>query len=687
MSTAKKILLIHCARYNNITPIITMGLWGLADFIAQHGFYPSIIHTKVEEEKHGDFKIERYIDNDVLAVGFSAHWFPMLKESIDLAREVKSISNDVKTIMGGYSASFFAEKLMKEYPFIDYIIKGDGEKPLLELLRVISSRKENGYRMVPNLVWRNGAKCISNEISYVSTNDDLKNIDFACMDKYTYDFDYAKNSSAFNIKIGQICDFAITDYKPEKTFFLLTGKGCTTNCAFCGGGKKAQEILNNRNECLFLDDEVIIQTMKKAIDMGYRNFYVCFDPYPDNPRYLKWLRKVQEQCLDIDLCFGFWKIPTYEQINEFKKTTGNLLFEISPETISEPVREKVKGFSFSNNELYNTIRKLYDEKIYTNIYFSYPLPFETMEDVINTRVACWEINTSYPHYIEAFYLRLSTDPASPIYCEPEKYDCKLIVKDLEEHMEKSCKHVDGNIMIHAVNSVSDDKIYRKLFLDDGIKRIFKYYIKLLAKAFNSVNEFIYFLDEFYEYTNILENQYSDQYKDSLGFIRGLKEFVHCSEYKNVSYISDLVDFVYAFHDVSLGHEIISVKQKVKGSNEDNNGIPIMNQYYKIVELNYDIYRAYRKIVDEKTFSTPVYIENGIRYLIVLNKGIPDVYEINESFCMLLKQIACNEKLTCLDIANEIASNYTDDIDKKALIINDMLAAIRELERGGLIVLQ
>ena len=90
-----KILLFHCARYNNVTNIVAMGLWGIADYLTSAGYTVNIIHTGVEEQYYGNFDVKRYLDDDVILVGFSAHWFPMLNECIDNAEQIKAVNPSI----------------------------------------------------------------------------------------------------------------------------------------------------------------------------------------------------------------------------------------------------------------------------------------------------------------------------------------------------------------------------------------------------------------------------------------------------------------------------------------------------------------------------------------------------------------------------------------------------------------
>lgn len=666
--TRNKVYLFHCSRYNLITPIITMGLWGLADYITKEGYTVKIVHTLMEEQLNGVFDPAKFLSEDVLAVGFSAHWFPMLKESLDVAKMIKEQYPSICTIMGGYTASYFAGQVINDYPYIDAVIQGDGEKPLISLLNALSSNATD-WESIPNLVWRKNGKVTFNDFSYVSNCDDIRHLNYASQPDYLYHYEDARSSSLLNMQFAYTGDFEITDFPPTNTFFLLTGKGCPVNCTFCGGGREAQKVINNRSRCMFLEDDQIIETIKKAIQQGHKSFYVSFDPLPERPRYVSWLRRIKEEKLDIDLFFGFWRLPNSEIIKEFKGVTSNLIFEISPETIEENLREKVRGFPFSNEEFYHTLDELFANRIYGHIYFSYPLPFETEQDVLLTRKAFWDIIRKYPHYIEPFYLRLSTDPGSPLHRNPEAFGCGLLVNSLEEHMEKSVGNSYGNITIHKVTSIPEGRqrdLYRRIECDNSLKRFFKSYLRLFVQAFSSCDALIAFIDGFYQFISFDQSIL----RDGKQLIYHLNQYALQNRPNCDSYLYDLLAFLSVnanLDDTSLQEE--SINTVVPAGIQDR--IVHLQRNYALLCLNHDIYSTYKTMQEKKTFIRPETSKDPILYLLSRIKGEYTVYQINQSMYDLLLAFSTNDGKSVRTITEEIALQYADSTQELNAIADDL----------------
>src|SRR5918994_720531 len=91
-------------------------------------------------------------------VGISSLFTPYYREVLEIAARVKKHLS-VPIVVGGSHASAVPESMLTS-PWVDYVIRGEGEKPLVELLRYL--RGETGIASVPNLSYKsNGRHCSS----------------------------------------------------------------------------------------------------------------------------------------------------------------------------------------------------------------------------------------------------------------------------------------------------------------------------------------------------------------------------------------------------------------------------------------------------------------------------------------------------------------------------------------------
>jgi radical SAM superfamily enzyme YgiQ (UPF0313 family) len=73
---------------------------------------------------------------DALCLGISLVTGPMIKETVDIARAVKAWDPEFPIILGGWHPSLLPKQTL-EAPYLDYIVRGQGEDSLLELVQHI----------------------------------------------------------------------------------------------------------------------------------------------------------------------------------------------------------------------------------------------------------------------------------------------------------------------------------------------------------------------------------------------------------------------------------------------------------------------------------------------------------------------------------------------------------------------
>lgn len=158
--------------------IMPMGILAIADCLHRNGHTSRIIHLGLKKIKNSQFSLEDYIRSiEVKIVGVPLHWAGQSFNIIETVKKIKMIKPDIITVLGGFTASFFDQEIMSHFKNIDFIIRGDGEIPLLKLVQELSKPRPH-LAGVPNLTWRDGNKIIRNDHWYVATKKDIDNLSF-----------------------------------------------------------------------------------------------------------------------------------------------------------------------------------------------------------------------------------------------------------------------------------------------------------------------------------------------------------------------------------------------------------------------------------------------------------------------------------------------------------------------------
>jgi len=442
------IKLIHCGN-KNITNIedssnrtiffMPMGLFPMATALKQKDCDVEIIHFDLELSR--EFKdIKEILDFDSLdAVGMDCHWANQAHGVLDTAALIKKIKPGAFIFLGGFTASFFAEEILKDNSAIDAVIRGDGEVPIVELCDVLKKYRlnpgnpgyENSLGKVQNLAWkRDNGQIICNEISYTADSNAMEQLDFASVS-------LLRNWKSYR----ELCRFW-TDFPSinrHSMFFLEIGRGCIYNCSFCGGSSKAQKCMNNREGQVVRSMDSIINTIKQAISFGYSFFYSCFDFEGSDQWYIRLFQEITRENLKISFGYGCWRLPSTALIDAMSEGCEDVMIEISPETSSHDLRKKNKDarLFYTNREM-ETLLDYIGKKpnVKVQLYFGYFLPFDTRETIGNTVNYIAGLYPGYSHFAEILYLNLSTDPASMQYLSPGKYNIDIAVRSFKDYIIK-----------------------------------------------------------------------------------------------------------------------------------------------------------------------------------------------------------------------------------------------------------
>lgn len=440
------IKLIHIGNISMVNPedrqqknifFMPMGLFALADVLARNGFDAEIIHTDLEAGK----TIEEILDFDTVdMVGLDDHWVNQSVTAVETAAAIKRIKPGMFVVLGGYSASLFAEEIIKDFPQIDAVVRGDGEIPLVELAHALHEEKllgkdiTNGHcaeklKKVQNLVWRDAGKNVfANEITYTAFVEDMEKLDFAALE-YLRNWEGYRLSSFFWTNFGAI--------KNSPMFLLEAARGCEYSCTFCGGNCLAQKKMANRTRTIFRSVESTLATIKKAISYGFETFYACLDWENSDLWFIELFRRIKEEKLKINFTYGCWRLPSPKLVDAMSGASTEVIIEISPETSSNELRKKNKDarIAYTNEEMEACLDYINTKKnVKVQLFFGFYVSGDTPETAINTSEYILRLLIKYPGLLELEYANFSTDPGSLFFFNPDKYGIDIKVRNFKDYL-------------------------------------------------------------------------------------------------------------------------------------------------------------------------------------------------------------------------------------------------------------
>jgi radical SAM superfamily enzyme YgiQ (UPF0313 family) len=239
-------------------------------------------------------------DPDVL--GFSA-----LASSGSMAalisQKVKEKKPNLTIVFGNHYATFNPERILKKYPWVDIIVRGEGERTVISLAKALEN--EESLERVRGVNFRDEGKI-------VSTPDQplIKNLDaLPFPDRNLTGVDYH-------------CLMAGANVAPKKFTSIVTSRGCVYSCRFCSCTQMAHNIwrprsaLNTLEELNFLANE------------GYKQLIFVDDSFTLNPkRTIEICRGMRKARLDMEwICEGRVDNCSYEMLREMVKAGLKILY-------------------------------------------------------------------------------------------------------------------------------------------------------------------------------------------------------------------------------------------------------------------------------------------------------------------------------------------------------------------------
>ncbi|EKT86846.1 B12-binding domain-containing radical SAM protein [Leptospira santarosai] len=340
-------------------------------------------------------------------VGISSLFSPYYREALKTAEIVKTVL-DVPVLMGGSHVSACPE-LMLSNPNVDFIIRGEGEKPICDFLREFQTHKR--YAMVDSLGWKENGRIRLNPIGDNFPIRELPPPDVSSLSKEHYLF----------------------EGKPMR--FVITSRSCPHRCSFCSvhttfGTEYRRNSVEN-----------VLGEIVESYELGYR----VFDFEDDNLTFFRpEMKKLCEELIRAfpkkDVRFvamnGISYISLDSELLRLMKDAGFTNLNLALVSSDKLVRETTKR-PHTVEKYLQIVREGFELGFQITSYQILGLPMETLESMIQTL----RFNAAQPVLMGAslFYLT----PNSPIASNfPERSESDVFLSRLtsmaivSEHFER-----------------------------------------------------------------------------------------------------------------------------------------------------------------------------------------------------------------------------------------------------------
>ena len=201
---------------------VPVGIGCLLSVVEREGIKPMFIDEQVEDNVLG--LVAEYVKKmeKPYIFGFSVFTIAF-KRAIHLSKELKRIYPDSVIIFGSIHPTAMPEEVLS-YNHVDIVLKGEGEKSLIELYKCIKEGKD--FTHIDNLSYRVNDKVVHNSISPGMENlDSLPSFPYHLFNPKKYDMG-----------------------------FILSSRGCPHRCIFCSNRVTTRKKYRYRSAEFIIDD-------------------------------------------------------------------------------------------------------------------------------------------------------------------------------------------------------------------------------------------------------------------------------------------------------------------------------------------------------------------------------------------------------------------------------------------------
>lgn len=333
-------------------PYEFIGVMSLASYVKQAGHDVELL-IKSEEGRKFWRKVEEF-KPDVVA--FSTMIFVHFR-TMPFAQEVKERLG-VPVIVGGPYPTYEPEKAISK-PYIDAIVRGEGEATLLEMLNALDEGRP--WRDIPNVWTRDGDTTISNDVRPLPLSLD----DYPIGDRSIYyKYSYLRNLTT-------------------KTF--ITGRGCPYNCHFCWI-QEFHKLYKGKAKPVrrFSPDYMIEEISRVKRNFPLKRIYFNDDIFIVSKKWLQeFLPRYKREINTPYVCNVYLSLVN-EDVVKLLKETGCAVVMFGIESGNERIRNEVLGKGLKEEQILRATALLKKYGIKMRSFNIVGSPTETVENAFET---------------------------------------------------------------------------------------------------------------------------------------------------------------------------------------------------------------------------------------------------------------------------------------------------------------
>ncbi len=360
----------------NVNIFFPITLVSIAGSLMKKGFSVKIIDQRINSNYEN--KIKKELNKNPLCVGFSVATGRQIKHSLDMSVLIKKINPNLKIVWGGVHPTLSPIQTI-QHPFIDIIVKGEGEETFVELVEALKKKKD--LKEIKGISYKKNNKIYHNYRRPYMDLEKIPDFPFHLVNPRNYFID---------IKTS------------KKTLLLFSSRGCQNNCKFCYNGSIHKSTWRSMSASKTFN---LLQRAKElgatCVKFGDENFFY------GRKRIQELYQITKKEKSDVNIS----TTSTLEDLRPFTKKFGEQLVKtnfldifIGIETISKKLQKYINK-PINTNDLLKLNKNFNNLDIFLKYSFIMGFPNETKNDIQESLDVIKRLmaeNKQSAHYINIF---------------------------------------------------------------------------------------------------------------------------------------------------------------------------------------------------------------------------------------------------------------------------------------------
>jgi len=447
-----------------------MGLFSLAGEVENDGWNTKIVNIPLELALDRGVtlrKLLRSFEAEIYAIDL--HWAIHSAGAIQTAQQCKTSHPDCLVVLGGMTADYFSEEILRAHTSVDVIVKGEAEQVLPELVGRYLRHRELGeirgadYREEHRVIHNSGRQPLQ----------DLDELDFTNLSLLHHKDEYVRSDIFGYRRFGP---------KTPSAIWLPIARGCVYDCIHCGGSLRCYSAFSGRPNPIFRSPQKIAEDIERLDENHIDIMQFSHDPEIGGENYYRDIvEQVKKRGVDTSVYIEAFQSPSEGFFRRTADSFHDPTIALSPESPSDEVRYLV-GKRFSNQDLLRTLKAADDHLVSTLVYFCLGLPGETREslgifDDLVRRILRTTVNARVIPPISYVI-----DPNCQMAIDSKKYAIDLIYRCFEDYRQMSLRtgsssvvnpgyrtdHLSDRDIVELTNRCQDSVVYLNRLKKTGL---------------------------------------------------------------------------------------------------------------------------------------------------------------------------------------------------------------------------